>query len=300
MLRVKVALDEAKRGWVIGAQGVIVKQTQRATGAQIRTPRRGDEGPTEISGPDAISVLHACCCVARQASAVCECTCSVAGSPELRATLQVTSASAHRLFETAAGSEVMFVAFCFPAAPGCEQRASAAIDDASFAAGTAALQCFASVAAGELYLYGLGEGASIACQVYETMMAAVALPMVDEVAIAMAHAPTNARLQDGSTRLPASAHHGAWQAVLLSGSLASGGTDHGIIAAAMRGKTGLGPAAKPLNMQAVGGELYLVDAALLEQLDVLLGMQRQVRVEGVVNEGRGRTSTAWIYQSRAE
>ena len=114
------------------------------------------------------------------------------------------------------------------------------------------------------------------------------------------HMRPRTRLQDGSTRLPAPAHHGAWQAVLLSGSLASGGTDHGIIAAAMRGKTGLGPAAKPLNMQAVGGELYLVDAALLEQLDVLLGMQRQVRVEGVVDEGRGRTSTAWIYQSRAE
>ena len=42
----------------------------------------------------------------------------------------------------------------------------------------------------------------------------------------------------------------------------------------------------------------LVDAALLEQLDVLLGMQKKVRFEGVVEEVAGRTSTAWIYRPR--
>ena len=285
LLRVKIALDEAKRGFVIGAQGAVVKQTQKDTRAQIRTPKRGDEGPTEISGPDAISVLHACCLVARQTSATCECTCSVAGSAELRATLQVTSTTAHRLFETAAGAAASFVAFCLPAARDSLQSAIAAIDDASFAAGTSTVQCFASIAGGELYLYGLGEGANAACKVYETLVTAPKRPRVEEAA-------------DACTTASASAHHGEWQAVLLSGSLASGGEDHGIIEAALRGKTGLGPAAKPLNMQAVGGELYLVDAALLEQLDVLLGMQKKVRFEGVVEEGAGRTSTAWIYRPR--
>ena len=195
-------------------------------------------------------------------------------APPVRATLQVTSTTAHRLFETAAGAAASFVAFCLPAARDSLQSAIAAIDDASFAAGTSTVQCFASVAGGELYLYGLGEGASAACKVYETLATAPKRPRVEEAA-------------DACSTASASAHQGEWQAVLLSGSLASGGEDHGIIEAALRGKTGLGPAAKPLNMQAVGGELYLVDAALLEQLDVLLGMQKKVRFEGVVEEGCG-------------
>ena len=286
-LRVTVFLDADKRGHVIGAQGATVKQTQKDTGAQIRTPKRGDEGPTEVTGPDAISVLRACCLLARQTSSSSDCTCSVAGSAELRATLQVTDATAHRLFETAAESEVPFVAFCLPAAPGSEQRAVAAIDDASFAAGSTALPCWASFTAGELYLFGYADGAAAACAIYGQL--AATLPA------------SQTELPIGAADLPrALVQHGVWQAVLLSGSLARGGADHGMIDAALRGKAGLGPAAKVLNMQAGGGagELYLVDHALLEQIDALLGMQRQVRVEATVDEGEGRTSRAWVYRSR--
>ena len=37
---------------------------------------------------------------------------------------------------------------------------------------------------------------------------------------------------------------------------------------------------------------------LLEQLDALLGMQGQVRVEGTVREQGSRNSQAWVYQRR--
>ena len=108
------------------------------------------------------------------------------------------STTAHRLFETAAGAAASFVAFCLPAARDSLQSAIAAIDDASFAAGTSTVQCFASVAGGELYLYGIGEGASAACKVYETLATAPKRPRVEEAA-------------DACSTASASAHHGEWQ-----------------------------------------------------------------------------------------
>ena len=111
LLRVTVHLDAEKRGLVIGAQGVTVKATQVATGARITLPRRGVDGPTSVAGPTPLSVLRACALIARQASADCQCTCSLAGSTELSATLHPTSADAHLLFELAADSAVAFVAY---------------------------------------------------------------------------------------------------------------------------------------------------------------------------------------------
>ena len=86
---------------------------------------------------------------------------------------------------------------------------------------------------------------------------------------------------------------------MLQDRLASGGEDHGVVAAALRGKLGLGPVAKPLNMQAVGGELYLVDSTLLVHLDALNGVQGLARAEATVGEGGGRMTTAWVYGSRS-
>ena len=307
MLRVKVVLDEAKRGRVFGARGAVVKQIQRDTGSQVRIPRRGDKQPIEITGPNTVSVLRGCCLVARKTCSACECTVSLVGSPEVRATLQVTNATTHRLIDVAAGSKVAFVVFCFPATSDSELRAQAAIDDAKVAADTAELQCFASVQANEVYLYGHGDGAATACKIYETLATAPSpKPLtIEEIAVwAVGDTSPIARRREGGSRLSAFVDHGAWQAVLLSGSLVRSGMDHGIIEAAMQGKTGLGPAAKPLNMRAIGGELYLVDAALLKQLDELLGMQDRVRLAGVVEEqGAGRTtrtSKAWIYRLRTD
>ena len=111
LLRVTVHLDAEKRGLVIGAQGVTVKATQAATGARITLPRRGVDGPTSVAGPTPLSVLRACALIACQASADCQCTCSLASSTELSATLHPTSADAHLLFELAADSAVAFVAY---------------------------------------------------------------------------------------------------------------------------------------------------------------------------------------------
>ena len=223
------------------------------------------------------------------------------GSLEVRATLQVTNATTHRS-STLAGSKVAFVVFASCATSDSEQRAQAAIDDAKVAADTAELQCFASVQANEVYLYGHG----------------TVLPQHANIRrLAQHQAQSRSQLRKlplgrWVIRRPSRGgrglafrirDHGA-QAVLLSGSLVREGMDHGIIEAAMQGKTGLGPAAKPLNMQAIGGELYLVDAALLKQLDELLGMQDRVRLAGVVEEqGAGRTtrtSKAWIYRLRTD
>ena len=91
-LRVTVFLDKTKRGLVIGSQGATVKRMQQVSGAQIRTPRRGVEGPTEVTGPDANSVLHACCLLARHTSASSSCECSLVGLDyTLKATLFPTS-----------------------------------------------------------------------------------------------------------------------------------------------------------------------------------------------------------------
>ena len=146
LLRVTVHLDAEKRGLVIGAQGVTVKATQAATGARITLPRRGVDGPTSVAGPTPLSVLRACALIARQASADCPCTCSLAGSTELSATLHPTSADAHLLFELAADSAVAFVAYVLrvpspvsdqAAGRATELQAHAAgwLDDAAFTAG---------------------------------------------------------------------------------------------------------------------------------------------------------------------
>ena len=65
MLRVKVDVDEAKLGCLIGERGATVRQIQIDTGSQIRTPRRGEKRPVEITGPDVVSVLRGCALVAR-------------------------------------------------------------------------------------------------------------------------------------------------------------------------------------------------------------------------------------------
>uniref|UniRef100_A0A7S0Q3C5 Uncharacterized protein n=1 Tax=Coccolithus braarudii TaxID=221442 RepID=A0A7S0Q3C5_9EUKA len=90
-----------------------------------------------------------------------------------------------------------------------------------------------------------------------------------------------------------------WKAVLLDGDLARGGELHSIIEAALRGKLGLGPAAKELNMQADAGELYLVDNSLLQQIDEIRAMDARVRREQRVREGRGWSCIAWVYIARS-
>ena len=150
LLRVTVHLDAEKRGWVIGAQGATVKATQKSTGACITLPQRGVDGPTSVEGPTPLSVLRACALIARQASAECQCTCSLAGSTELCATLHPTGADAHLLFELAADSAVAFVAYVLrvsslagheSAGRAAELQAHAAcwLDDAAFTAGAGAM-----------------------------------------------------------------------------------------------------------------------------------------------------------------
>ena len=151
LLRVTVHLDAEKRGWVIGAQGATVKATQKATGARITLPQRGVDGPTSVEGPTPLSVLRACALIARQAAAECQCTCSLAGSTELIATLHPTGAETHRLFELAADSPVAFVAYVLqvPSPAGHDPAGRAAellavhaacwLDDAAFTAGAGAM-----------------------------------------------------------------------------------------------------------------------------------------------------------------
>ena len=72
---------------------------------------------------------------------------------------------------------------------------------------------------------------------------------------------------------------GTWHAVSFGGELAPGGAQHGIVKAALRGKPGLGPAARALgvcntaagvgNGGEAAGELFLVDAVLLHQLEFI-------------------------------
>ena len=96
-LVVVVSLDDTLRGLVIGARGATVQATQRETKARVQAPKRGEAGPTTVSGPDVLSVLRACCLIGRQTSASSACTCALASSTELRATLHPTDASRHVL-----------------------------------------------------------------------------------------------------------------------------------------------------------------------------------------------------------
>ena len=289
-LRVTVFLDQTKRGFVVGAQGATVKNTQKETGALINTPKRGVDGPTVISGPDALSVLRACCMVARQTGACSECACSVAGAPELRATLLPTSAGQYVLFSTAEDALVAFAAYCFPRSASSDvEDARSRLDDECFAAGSGQIPCWVMAAGTEIFLYGMDAGAAVAKRLCSQLAPLVARPV--------AAAPSESELaQARDAPCPTSAQHGAWHAVLLSGDLATGGSEHGLVGAALQGKLGLGPAAKPLCLEASGGvELYLVDRSLLEQLDVIRARDRQERVEASVGMGSGRMQIAWVY-----
>ena len=293
-LRVTVHLDAAKRGVVIGAQGAAVKETQRATGALVRTPKRGVPGPAQVSGPDALSVLRACCLIARQTAAASDCTCEVAGAVELRATMRPTSLrpAQHILFEASPNAATDFVAYVLPACAVSEQRVAAAVDDARFASGASTLPCWSAAAGHELFLYALGEGAAVARALYARLS-----PAIEAAAEAV---PEVARQAGGAAEAAAAAPREPlpWHAVLLQGSLASGGEDHGMVEAALRGKLGLGPAAKQLRPAAREGEqLCLVDGALLEQLDALQALSRRARAPATVAEEGGRTCTAWVYRS---
>jgi len=210
----------------------------------------------------------------------------------LHATLHPTDADSHALFEPAAGEGTPFVAFCLPASPALASLAEAALDDAQFASGGEP-PCWvaASAASRELYLYGMAEGGATAREIYARLRAAG----IDTESAAAEEAAVPS---GGAATLCESARQG-WHAVLLQDRLASGGEDHGVVAAALRGKLGLGPVAKPLNMQAVGGELYLVDSTLLAHLDALNGVQGLARAEATVGEGGGRMTTAWVYGSRS-
>jgi len=298
-LRVTMHLDESKRGFVIGAQGAVVKQTQTTTGARISTPKRGVDGPTVITGPDAISVLRACCMIARQTSAMSECTCSVAGSAELRATLFPTDAVAHRLFETDSGTAMPFTAYVLPAtsaaSPKAEQLQSR-IDDASFAAGTSNMPAWALRAGQELFVFGMGPGSSVASSIYSQLAAELTSTLATATAGVDAPTAPAAELVVAKNVI----QDGGWHRVLLTGGLASGGDQHEIVAAALHGKLGLGPAAKELNRQVpAGGELYWVDDSLLAQIDTINSMAGRTRQEASVDEGDGLRARAWVYESSA-
>ena len=304
-LRVTMHLDESKRGFVIGAQGAVVKQTQTTTGARISTPKRGVDGPTVITGPDAISVLRACCMIARQTSAMSECTCSVAGSAELRATLFPTDAVGHRLFETERGTAMPFTAYVLPAtsaaSPSSAEELQSRIDDVSFAAGTSNMPAWALRAGQELFVFGMGPGSSIASSIYSQLAAELTSTLA--TATAGADAATALLKPTAAAELVVAKdviQDGGWHRVLLTGGLASGGDQHEIVAAALHGKLGLGPAAKELNRQVpAGGELYWVDDSLLAQIDTINSMAGRTRQEASVDEGDGLSARAWVYESSA-
>lgn len=290
-----VHLEEAKRGLVIGAQGATVKATQQATGARLTLPQRGVEGPTVVDGQTPLNVLRACALIAKQTASVCECSCSIAGSAELRATLHPTGADgAHRLFETTASEAVGFVAIVLPVAAGAsaEECARQLLDDAAFAAGSDSTQCWAALAGDELYVYGMGPGAQLVTRCEAALVASLAAPLAGPSAgappSAAAAAASAEEVARRALREAMAAQPGAWHAVLLGGELGQGGAQRGLVEAALRGKPGLGPAAKALESTprsdagvavdtvASGhgsgdsaGDLFLVDGVLLEQLELI-------------------------------
>lgn len=177
---VVVSLDDTLRGLVIGARGATVQATQRETKARVQAPKRGEAGPTTVSGPDVLSVLRACCLIGRQTSASSACTCALASSTELRATLHPTDASRHVLFETVAGdgqAAGAFVAYCLPFAratgPTTDDLA-AMLDDAAFSAGVPSQAAWATrvraagddAAHDEMYIFGVGPGTAVAVAIY--------------------------------------------------------------------------------------------------------------------------------------
>ena len=177
-----VSLDDTLRGMVIGVRGATVKATQNETKARIQAPKRGEAGPTTVSGPDVLSVLRACCLIGRQTSASSACTCALASAAELRATLHPTSASRHVLFEAVAGdgqTAAAFVAYCLPFArvtgPTSDDLA-AMLDDAAFSAGVPSQAAWATrvraaggddAAFDEFYIFGAGPGTAVAVAIYD-------------------------------------------------------------------------------------------------------------------------------------
>ena len=248
LLRVTVHLDAEKRGWVIGAQGATVKATQRATGARISLPQRGVDGPTNVEGPTPLSVLRACALIARQAAAECQCTCSLAGSTEIRATLHPTGADAdaHRLFELTADSAVAFVAYVLPVSPAgqgypaghaAEVLAACWLDDAIFSAGAGAMAlelrrtCWAERTGDELYLYGMGDGAELVRRCHAALAAGMMILRTEEAAAALPPTPSAPPSEAEQLRRAMRGQPGTWHAVSLWGELARGGAHHSMLEA---------------------------------------------------------------------
>lgn len=295
-LRVTVHLDDSKRGLVIGWQGSVVKRLQADTGARIATPKRGVEGPTIVTGPDALSVLHACSEVARLTASVSDCTCSVAGAAELRASLHPTGDESHALFVTAPDAPIPFSAYILPGAPRVGWPPSTdelqrRLDDVGFAAGSGEqLPCWALSRPDGVYVYGMGPGATVASALHARLAeewshaaSASARPVGESSAGAAESASDGAlTLEAGRALL---AQPSPWRALHLRGEFARGGEHHGVVSAALRGKLGLGPVAKLWGdaVATVGeGEVYLVDGSLLRQLDELHRAEGFRRVEAAV------------------
>jgi hypothetical protein len=176
-LTVVVDLDETLRGRVIGPQGATVKATQQSTKAQIQAPRRGEPGPVRVSGEHVSSVLHACCLIARQTGASSSCVCTVPELGELVATLHATNVDDEdrRMLFQASSSNVpgAFVAYVLPSLPPDVSRARVAsiLDDLLFGLGTPPDGTFGQAIAedGDLYVFGVGPGTSLAEGLYREL-----------------------------------------------------------------------------------------------------------------------------------
>lgn len=176
-LTVVVDLDETLRGRVIGPQGATVKATQQSTKAQIQAPRRGEPGPVRVSGEHVSSVLHACCLIARQTGASSSCVCTVPELGELVATLHATNVDDEdrRMLFQASSSNVpgAFVAYVLPSLPPDVSRARVAsiLDDLLFGLGTPPDGTFGQAIGedGDLYVFGVGPGTSLAEGLYREL-----------------------------------------------------------------------------------------------------------------------------------